>query len=64
VYDRPAHSDEKIEITPEMIAAGVAVINENHLGLVADPSDELYMEVAISVYLEMTKYDSRFCREC
>jgi hypothetical protein len=37
---------------------------QNHLGLVADPSDELYREVAISVYLEMTKYDSRFCREC
>jgi hypothetical protein len=51
---------KEIEMTCEMIEAWVAVINENHLGLVADPSDELYREVAIAVYLEMTRYDSRF----
>jgi hypothetical protein len=61
--DAAGAPEQEIEITPEMITAGVAVINENHLGLVADPSDELYMEVAISVYLEMTKYDPRFYRE-
>jgi hypothetical protein len=69
VYEYAALSEKAgapeavIEITTEMIKAGVAVVTENHLGLVCDPSDELYMGVAIEVYLKMTKYDPRFARE-
>jgi hypothetical protein len=58
--EKAGASANEIAIMPEMIKAGVAVITENHLALVCDPSDELYMEVAISVYREMTKYDPRF----
>lgn len=51
--DRPAHEEDEIEVTPEMIEAGALAYTDY------DPRFEGIEDVAIRVYIAMTRVNRR-----
>ena len=54
-----ANSTGAIEVTPAMIEAGCDVIRSRWCEMMGNPSDALYREVSVEVYLAMMEENLR-----